>query len=221
MDNYLPKHLAKAPHLSAFEQLIDERFSAIDIAPCMMYMVDTCSPSALPFLADQFEISELRDYQLATTDDVRRDLIKKAIQVRSYMGTVYMVKQAMTAIGYDPSWLVERCNEGIDPVNGWACFRIAISGTFTPITGIPGLDLQDLIIQYKNVRSLYLGIDYSIDAFTDSFPAGTETVKMSVNFDPFVDPFNCEGFKYDGAHKYDGSMKYKPGVEDFQCHTIP
>lgn len=221
MDNYLPRHLANVPHLAALEQLVQERFANIDIAPCMMYMVDTCSPAALPFLADQFEISQYRDYQLATTDAQRRDIIKNAIQTRSYMGTVYMVKQAMIAIGYDPSWLVERCNEGIDPVHGWACFKIAVSGTFVPITGIPGLDLQDLILQYKNVRSLYLGIYYTISGFVDSFPAGTEGVTLTVSFEPLVDTFDTSGFKYDGSHKYDGSKKYRPGVEDFECHIVP
>jgi P2-related tail formation protein len=219
MDSYLPKSL-QAPHIAAFEQVLADRFANIDTSPCMMYMVDTCSPAALPFLADQFDIAQFRDYQLATNDNARRELIKKAINTRSYMGTVYMVKQAMIVCGFDPSLLVERCNVGSDPVHGWAQFKIGITGHYSPIDGIPGLDVSTLILQYKNARSEFLGVEFTIDPFDDSFPAGTEDLELTVSFEPFVDLFNTAGFKYDGAHKYDGSMKYRPGIEQFEITII-
>ena len=220
MDSFLPRTL-NAPHITAFEKVLAQRYANIDISPCMMYMVDTCSPMALPFLADQFDVAQYRNYQLAPDDDTRRAIIKDAINTREYMGTAYMVKQAMIAVGFDPDTLIERCNVATDPVHGWAQFRVDIDISAWPVDGVPGLDLVNLISQYKNVRSQFMGIQYSITGFDDTFPDGDETTGIEVSFEPISDSFDCHGFKYNGAHKYDGSMKYRPGVESFGVTIVP
>lgn len=212
--NLLPGAMASVPHLKAFDDMIRERMSNIDISPCMMYMIDTCSPDALPYLADQFDIAQFRDYQLAPDDATRRALIKKAVNTRAYMGTVWIIKQAFIAVGFDPALLVERAGEGADPVHGWAQFKTTLGGGSLPVASIPSLALSDLILQYKPARCQWLGVEFSIDAFEDGVPVTGEFVNMGVHY-AIEDHVNTEGLKFDGSWKLDGSKKCRPGIERF------
>lgn len=211
-DMFLPRHLRNIEHIAAFEETVAKRFGDIDMSPCMMYLVDTCSVLALPFLADQFGCLRTRDYQIATTDDERRRIIKEAVKTRAYMGTVWVIKNAMEIYGYDPAWLEERCDEGTDPVHGWAHFKINVPDGFVALSGVSADDLSQLIMQYKPARCKYLGAFFDTADIVDEITDPTEAVAVSARTTP-VDAFETSGFKYNGAHKYDGSMKYRSRCE--------
>lgn len=210
-EQLLPAHLRNVPHLAAFETIWEDRVEGIDLSALMMYVIDSVSTKALPYLADQFGIITLRSWKLAADDDARRVLIKEAIATRSSMGTVAAVKKAIASLGFDPTHLIERC--GSDPDTGWACFKLAFDATELSI--LDG-DLMDLLTQLINdtkpARCLYVGLEYNQEPIVDVITE-TDTITLGVGVDTIQDTFNTQGLKFDGSWIFDGSKKCHPGVE--------
>lgn len=202
----LPDPLTSAPHIVAFDTLAAARLDAIELDAVLVYLIDSVSASALPFLADQFGVSGLRGYRQAQTEQDKRNLIKQAIELKRYMGTVYAIKQAMISLGYGEALLVEGIDEGT-PAIDWAKFKVQVDlADSFGLDGDSASNLTALINEYKNVRSHLLSIDFTAN-ITDILDSIAEELLVSQNSD-LSDEFTFSYFKYDGQHKYDGSMKY-------------
>jgi len=161
-DNILADSIANVPHLAAFDAMVAQRMNDIEIENLLVYVIDTVSASALPTLARQFDIEGFRGYFLATTDEQRRAIIKQAIELKRYMGTVWSIRQAMIAVGFQDATLVEGIDTG-DPATDWARFSIeTIIGDSVSIDGVAQTNLAKLIREYKPVRSYLEGISYVI-----------------------------------------------------------
>jgi phage tail P2-like protein len=218
MDRVLPSQLQKYAHIVALEDTIDARFSAIDMSQLLMYMVDTVASAALPYLADQFDVAGVNGYAFATTDAQKRDLIKNAIDLKKYMGTVYAIKLAMQSTGFGGATLVEGAGT-VGDGNDWARFRITVDlGLTAGVDATTPVTLTTLINRYKNVRSELIDIAYNCNIF-EYLPDATEDMDYALHTD-LTDTMFVGTYRYDGAHKYDGSIKYKPGVEDLQVTII-
>ena len=68
-----------------FDELF-ARFQDIDTDVLLVYLVDTIDSSALVHLADQFHIMGYEGWLNTKTDDEKRALIKKAIELHRYKG---------------------------------------------------------------------------------------------------------------------------------------
>jgi phage tail P2-like protein len=219
MDSLLPAHLRNAEHLAAFEQVWSDRVETIDITTLMMYMVDSCSPKALPFLADQFNILTLRSWKLTTTDDQRRALIKVAIKTRGNIGTVDAVKTAIASLGFDPTHLVERCGLPGDPVHGWAQFKMAFTIHELTVTD-PALFLllSQLIEDSKPARCQYMGLDYTLDPIAEVITL-SEVVTISASM-PIAETLDVHNVRHDGTWLRSGLTRRRRGVEDVQYLVV-
>jgi phage tail P2-like protein len=80
-----------------FNELID-RLGTLDLTPLLIYIIDDVDSSALPHLAHQFHIE---GWELAQTEQEKRNLIKKAIELHRYKGTKWAVINALSAAGYE------------------------------------------------------------------------------------------------------------------------
>lgn len=176
MSNILATSIATKEHLAAFDEMIAERFSIIEIEKLLVYLIDNCDAGLLPFLGKQFDVMGLKGWQLTTTDEQRRSLIKNAITLRRYEGTPWAVKEAVKSLGFFNA-IIEEGVEGIGALtydgaenydgsntygsSFWANFRVVID-----LGEDRGLDadiqelLTALINQWKNVRSLLLDISF-------------------------------------------------------------
>lgn len=170
-NNILADSISNVPHLAAFDAMIAQRMNDIEIENLLVYIIDTVSASALPTLARQFDIEGFRGYFLATTDEQRRAIIKQAIELKRYMGTVWSIRQAMIAVGFQDATLVEGIDTG-DTATDWARFSIETTiGDTISIDGVAETNLAKLIKEYKPVRSYLEGISYVIginDILSDS-----------------------------------------------------
>lgn len=183
-NNILADSIAGIPHLAAFDAVAQARMSDIEIENLLVYIIDTVSASALPTLARQFDVEGYRGYGLATTDAQRRSIIKQAIELKRYMGTVWAIKQAMIAVGYTDAVLIEGVDTG-DPDTDWARFKIESDlGDTIGIDGISQSDLAKLVREYKPTRSFLEGISYRItisdilDPLNDDLYIGYESPSM-------------------------------------------
>ena len=76
-------------------ELID-RLGTLDLTPLLVYIIDHVDSSALPHLAWQFHIE---GWELAQTEQEKRNLIKRAIELHRYKGTLFGIKTACTLAG--------------------------------------------------------------------------------------------------------------------------
>jgi len=164
-ENILADSIAGVPHLAAFDAMVAARMNTIELEALLVYVIDSVSASALPTLARQFDVEGFVGYGAATNDAQRREIIKRAIELKRYMGTVYAIREAMRICGYTDAVL----NEGIDmgnPLIDWARFSIDSQlGDTVGLDGVSQSNLAKLIREYKNVRSYLEGISYSIGIF--------------------------------------------------------
>ena len=219
MDKILPPNLSNIGHIDALEQTIRNMFDSIDTEAAMMYMVDTVAVSALPFLAEQFDVLGYRGWKLAVTEADKRTLIKQAIAIKKRMGTVWAIKQALLAVGYGSAVLTEGVNLG-DPDTDWANFQIDVSlGATAGLDADTPQELTRLILEYKPARSYLVAISFNVNGIIESVDEPLEELNYEYHTD-LADTLFTGGLKYDGSKKYDGSAKYRPGVESFECNII-
>lgn len=206
-ENILPDSIAGVPHLAAFDAVAADRFNAVEIENLLVYIVDTVSPSALPYLAHQFDIEGFAGYKLATTDEQRRGIIKQAIELKRYSGTVWAIKQAMLLVGYTDATLVEGIDTG-DPDTDWARFSISTElGDTVGVEGTSQTYLAKLILSYKPARSYLEGIAYTI-GISDIIDALNDALNITYEAPTLDEDLGYIARFYDGTFNYDGSQKY-------------
>lgn len=167
-DNILADSIASVPHLAAFDAVAQVRMSEMEIENLLVYIIDTVDVSALPTLAKQFDVEGYRGYGLASTDAQKREIIKKSIELKRYMGTVWAIKQAMFLVGYTDAVLIEGVDTG-DPDTDWARFKIeSVIGDTVGVDGVTQADLAKLVREYKPTRSFLEGVSFSV-AISDTF----------------------------------------------------
>jgi len=206
-ENILADSIAGVPHLAAFDAMVAARMNSIELEALLVYVVDSVSASALPTLARQFDVEGFVGYGVATNDAQRREIIKRAIELKRYMGTVYAIREAMRICGYTDAIL----NEGIDmgnPAIDWARFSIDSQlGDTVGLDGVSQSNLAKLIREYKNVRSYLEGISYTIGIF-DTIDQLFDELNIIYESPPLLEDLGYKRFYYDGVYNYDGTQKY-------------
>lgn len=77
-----------------------DRWDRIDLLPLLVNRVDSV-PSALLYpLAWQFGVTGLAGWELAVTDDQRRELIRRAVELHRRRGTPWAIREAFRAVGF-------------------------------------------------------------------------------------------------------------------------
>jgi len=95
--NLLPANLQGDKNIEAICSAIDKVFTLEnDLSKLLVYLIDQVEESALPFLAWQFHIE---GYEKAQTIQEKRNLIKSAIELHRYKGTLFGIKTACTLAG--------------------------------------------------------------------------------------------------------------------------
>lgn len=206
-NNILADSISGVPHLAAFDAVAAARMSSVEIDALLVYIIDTVSASALPILARQFDVEGFRGYGLATTDEQRRAIIKQAIELKRYMGTVWAIKQAMISVGYTDAVLVEGIDTG-DPDTDWARFKIESElGDTVGIEGTSQSDLAKLVREYKPARSFLEGISYRIGIY-DTLEDLKDILDITYESPSMDEDLGYIARFYDGTFNYDGTQRY-------------
>lgn len=206
-ENILADSIAGVPHLAAFDSMVAARMSSMELESLLVYVIDTVSASAIPALARQFDVEGFQGYGLATTDAQRRAIIKQAIELKRYMGTVWSIKQAMLSVGYTDATLDEGIATG-DPAHDWARFAITTElGDTVGLDGVSQSYLARLVREYKNVRSVLEGITYTL-GITDTLPVLEDLLNITFEAPTLDEDLEYRPFFYNGEYNHDGSKRY-------------
>lgn len=215
----LADSISEVPHLAAFDAMWAQRLNGIELEQLFVYIIDTITPEALPYLAEQFDVLGDKGYRLATTDAQRRQIIKQAIELKRYLGTVWAVKEAIRSVGYANATLVEGVNQGT-PAIDWAKFRVVVDlGNTAGLDGNTATELAKLINSYKNVRSKLLDISYVVSV-TDTLPPLDDTLYYDFYQPDIIEDLGWKGRFYNGAFNYDGSQPYNDGNDTLTVTII-
>lgn len=162
--------------MAAFDDMVKARFSALSLASVMTYMIDTVPAAGLYHLAKQFDVLGWKGWNLAQTDADRRELIKKAIELHRYKGTVWAIKEAVKSVGFNDCEVIEHVGldyNGAETYDGsvtysgghWANFRVKIGLPDTIAITTETIELVTrLVMAYKNARSNLVDITFVVNA---------------------------------------------------------
>lgn len=209
----LADSLAFIPHLAAFDLMVKKRLSEFELDKLLVYLIDTVDADALPWLADQFDVLGFKGMRLATNEAEQREIIKKAIELHRFKGTLWAVREAITAIGFGDATITEHV------AGHWAKFRIEIilGGRSISVKEID--ELVKMVTEYKNARSHLEDISYSLE-FTDEFILTDELIATpAVNQ---TDTIKAGGdTRHNGLILRNGSHNYSKDSDVLTIQIIP
>lgn len=208
-DVILADGIADVPHLAAFDLVAKKRLEAVQLDALLVYLIDTVSEDALSFLAAQFDVLGYKGMRLATTTEQKREVIKRAIELHRFKGTVWAVKEALKTIGYPDAILTEHVQSG---PGGWATFRIELDAGNNPVSAAAVEELVRMIEEYKNVRSHLTDISYKITFDPDSITITDESYEGPA-VDDSDDIYVGGDFRYNGAYTYNGDRNYSTDTD--------
>ena len=149
MDKLLPPPpLASDERFSILAHIAAERFAQLDLTALMVYLIDQVDASALPALAEQFHVQGLEGWLFTTDEREKRELIKQAIELHKYKGTIWAVRRVLEILSL-PGTISEWFEYG-----GRAYFfKVDIALVDKGLDENLFNDLVELIHEYKNTRS--------------------------------------------------------------------
>lgn len=210
----LADSVAYLPHINAFDLLVKQRFSELEMDKLLVYLIDTVDESALIYLANQFDVMGFKGFGLAHTEAEKREVIKRAIELHRYKGTIWAIKQALVTIGYPlenaagiPAIVIT------EHVSGhWARFKVTIELGGNPISVAAIAELVRMITEFKNTRSWLDEISFTLALEDDNLKMTDESIENQAVID--TDTINAGGnFKYDGSETYDGTNNYSQDTD--------
>ncbi|EPF5857490.1 phage tail protein I [Escherichia coli] len=149
MDKLLPPPpLASDERFSILANIAAERFAQLDLTALMVYLIDQVDASALPALAEQFHVQGQEGWLFTTDEREKRELIKQAIELHKYKGTIWAVRRVLEILSL-PGTISEWFEYG-----GRAYFfKVDIALVDKGLDENLFNDLVELIHEYKNTRS--------------------------------------------------------------------
>jgi len=219
MDN-IASALSGANHITAIGRAAGAELAEVPTNGLLMYLVDSAPESALYHLADQFGVLGWAGWRLAATVAARRALIKKAIVLHRKKGTVFAIKEAVRAVGFDSAEIREGVGVDYDGTyvydgsityagGNWATFRVTVAvGADVSITPELAANMRALIEEYKNARSHLIDVSFAISL------ADTLSPSEILEYDDgqIVDQL-FPGVDYSGEAFYNGAQTYNNGAD--------
>lgn len=207
-ETILPDSIAIANDVLAFDVAVKQQLATIDPGVLLVYMIDQVNAAALPLLAEQFDVLGFKGMRLAQTEADQRALIKKAIELHRYKGTIYGVKEAMKAVGFANAEIVEH-------VSGhWANFSVNLLNAGVGITPETIANLIKMINEYKNTRSNLVLVNMNLLledelAFSDPFGGvDPDEVEITESIETDDNLILSNNLLYDGTADHDGSYDH-------------
>lgn len=212
----LASSIQNVDHFVAFDIIAKKRFSQLQLDAILVYIIDTVDASAIPALAEQFDVLGYKGMKLATTEEQQRELIKRAIELHRYKGTLWAVKEALKSIGYPDAVITEGVGEG---ATGWAEFRIDLDGGANQVSASAIDELVKMVNEYKNTRSHLADISYTIDLGNDDIKV-LDAVEANPSEDTEDTVFAGGDFRYNGEETFNGANNYSQDSDVLEIEIL-
>lgn len=171
-EKILASALGGKEHLQAWDELFEFRFATVELEKLLIMMVDTVDSAALPYLADQFDLLGVKGWNACKTEQDKRNLIKRAIELKRYQGTPFSIRRAIQSVGYYDAVILKQPGayyNGKFKYNGdvthgsgmWATIAVILDiGETKGLTQKENDEAIELINEYKSARDKLLWIDH-------------------------------------------------------------
>lgn len=211
----LADSVAHLPHIAEWDRMMHKRMEDMPLNKLLVYRIDTVDAQALPILAEQFDVLGYKGYILCQNDDDRRTLIKRAIELHRYKGTVWAVREALRSIGFDNVEIKEGLAAGYDH---WAKFGLDVTNSTRPLTVNGYADIIKMVNEYKPVRSHL--VDVGLKLLVEDTIDLTEEEANLITALTVEDNIILTGvLYYDGSAQFDGDNDFSGGDADVVIFT--
>lgn len=196
--------IASIPEFKAWYSVFKQMLGEVDLTKLLVYIVDTVDASAIPYLAEQFDVLGYKGMKLAQTENDQRELIKRAIELHKYKGTEWAIKQALISIGFSDIKLKKGIADGYDH---WAKFGIEITNTSLQLTDASVTDITNMVAEYKRAVCVLMDISMSL-VYQDSITFGQDIATCLPAISANDNMYLSKPLIYDGSAEYDGANNY-------------
>lgn len=204
MANILADSIRHLPDMTAWDTLFKKRFDAIQLDKLLVYVIDTVDASALPYLAEQFDVLGYKGFRLAESEAEQREIIKRAIELKRCKATVWAIKEALKSIGFEDVIIKEGIAGGYDH---WAKFGIELENQDVQLSDRSFTDIIEMVNEYK--RAVSQLAEVLITLFAE------DTIDLSEDEAGFEEEIGAEDvIKLTGSLQYDGTAAFN-GDYDF------
>jgi phage tail P2-like protein len=211
--NILADSIRHISQFAAFDLVVKQRLSELELDKLLIYLIDTVDASALPFLAEQFDVLGYKGMRLAHSEADEREIIKKSIELHRFKGTLWAVEEALKAVGYGDCVIEEHVDDH------WAKFRVHVDIGTHPINVLEIDDVVKMITEYKNTRSHLVDLSYTISFDEDSFTIEEDLQTSQASTDEDAVTFGG-GFFYDGAETFNGDRNFSQDSDTLTIQII-
>lgn len=131
---------------------------------------DTCPSEFLPWLGEAFNLMGYNGWDLAESDDARRELIKGAVQMHRHKGTVGSLRNVIRRLGMGEVEIIENIGvlnyDGTRTYNGYmvhgademlAVYRVILN---QPITNDMVETLKKILAEFAPARCHLASLEY-------------------------------------------------------------
>lgn len=133
---------------------------------------DNCPSALLPWLGEAFNLMGYNGWDLAESDDARRELIKGAVQMHRHKGTVGSLRNVIRRLGLGEVEIIENIGvlnyDGTRTYNGYmvhgadealAVYRVILNQA---ITNDMAETLKNILAEFAPVRCHLASLEYQL-----------------------------------------------------------
>ena len=162
-------------HTKIFDDIFNERLSAINKEVLLVVLTDNTPHDALPHLAEQFHVMGNEGWLLVDSDEEKKALIKSAIKIHRYKGTKYALIKVLELLqinGIVEEWFEYNGNPYF--------FKLILNVSETNLNFERTKLLFELINEYKNERSWLDAVEITLNSFSRQKTAAYFTLQEKI-----------------------------------------
>lgn len=207
----LADSIAHLPEFGAWYRTIKETVEEIELEKMLVYIIDSVDASALPSLAEQFDVLGYKGFRLAQTELDQRELLKRSIELHRYKGTEWAIKEALKSIGFPEVKIIKT---GYDH---WAKFGIELVNSANILTAESFNDILQMVAEYKRAVCVLMEIKIAL-VYEDTLDIGEDIGQVLPAFHTDDDLSLSGTLLYDGTGQHDAEYDYS-GDSDIVTFT--
>lgn len=160
-DQPLSPALAGDERFALLCDLLDQSLADLDRNVMLVYLIDLVKPQLLPHLADQFSLLDEAAWQLAESEQAKRNLIKNAIELHRFKGTPWAIREVIRLLGFGEVTLQEGpqtqpdIEPGAKPI--WPLYRVILK---RPVTNDQAVLLRRVLLSVAPARCRLVSLDF-------------------------------------------------------------